>query len=296
MALRDQPYMPLYVQDYLTDEKLNKCCPATQGIYIKIMCLFHKCDPYGGILLEQKDKQTEDICFNFARLLSRQLPFDSIEIKSALEELLHEKVLLMDNDFLYQKRMVRDNGLSILRSEIGKKGGTNTQKKLTDLAKAKNEANSENENENEIISVIPDNNLLVFDEFRKLFQGTKRGNQTEFDNFKKKHKDWKTVLPVLKESILNQIKIRETKIKNNQFVPEWKNLQTWINQRCWEEGMDLSGLNKFETKSVIGEIYVWKSHVNSPIEYRTSKEEYEAAKAKKTEHDAPICLLFKIAQ
>lgn len=25
MALRDQPYLPLYVQDFLTDEKLREC-------------------------------------------------------------------------------------------------------------------------------------------------------------------------------------------------------------------------------------------------------------------------------
>ena len=59
MALRDQPYLPLYVQDYLTDEKLNNCSASSQGIYIKIMCLFHKCDPYGGILLKQNDKQND---------------------------------------------------------------------------------------------------------------------------------------------------------------------------------------------------------------------------------------------
>ena len=35
MALRNQPYIPLYVQDFLTDEKLNQCSPASQGIYIK---------------------------------------------------------------------------------------------------------------------------------------------------------------------------------------------------------------------------------------------------------------------
>lgn len=154
MALRDQPYLPLYVQDYLTDEKLNNCSSSSQGIYIKIMCLFHKCDPYGGILLKQNDKQNENICLNFARKLSKQLPFDSLEINDALTELLHEKVLLIDGDFLFQKRMVKDNAISNKRSEIGSKGGKKTQNKNKEFAKAKSKANTEDEYENENEDII----------------------------------------------------------------------------------------------------------------------------------------------
>lgn len=77
--------------------------------------------------------------------------------------------------------------------------------------------------------------LLTFDQFRKLFGGTKRGNETEFLNFKKKHKDWNDVLPKLPEIILTQIENRKQKELKRMFVPQWKNLQTWINQRCWEE-------------------------------------------------------------
>ena len=58
MALRDQPYLPLYVQDFLTDEKLIECSASATGVYIRVMCIMHKSDPYGMILLKQKDKQT----------------------------------------------------------------------------------------------------------------------------------------------------------------------------------------------------------------------------------------------
>ncbi len=50
-------------------------------------------------------------------------------------------------------------------------------------------------------------NSQIFNEFRKIYPGIKRGNKTEFENFCKKHKDWKEVLPLLKESILKQIEI-----------------------------------------------------------------------------------------
>lgn len=148
MSLRNQPYLPLYVQDYLTDEKLNLCSLATQGVYIKIMCIFHKSETYGGILLKQKDKQKENICLNFAYKLAKLLPINLADIESALNELLDEKVLLIEDDFLFQKRMLKDGKLSETRALIGKEGGKKTQEKYKNFAKAKNKANTEYEYEN----------------------------------------------------------------------------------------------------------------------------------------------------
>lgn len=77
-----------------------------------------------------------------------------------------------------------------------------------------------------------------FDFFRVRYGGTKRGNKTEFENFRKKHKDWQDVLPLLLPAVENQIRERTLK-KSNEFMPQWKNLQTWINQRCWEEEVEI---------------------------------------------------------
>jgi hypothetical protein len=71
-----------------------------------------------------------------------------------------------------------------------------------------------------------------FENFRKLYLGTKGGLDKEFTNFKKKHKDWKEVVGKLETSLLAEINWRKNKVG---FVPEWKNLQTWLNQRCWEQ-------------------------------------------------------------
>lgn len=164
MALRNQPYIPLYVQDYLTDEKLNACCPASQGVYIKIICVLHKSEPYGTILLKQKDKQNSSNILNFACKFAKNLPFTVEVIESALLELIDEGVMTLDGDTLYQKRMVRDNELSEKRASAGFKGGQARLKKeilLKQKAKqnaskkpSKTQANSEyeyvyeNENEN----------------------------------------------------------------------------------------------------------------------------------------------------
>lgn len=149
MALRDQPYLPLYIQDYLTDEKLSMCSWQTQGVYIKILCILHKSDPYGTLLLKQNDKQVPDVCLNFALKIMRLMPIERDVIFNALNELINEGCLKIDGDKLFQKRMIRDNDLSIKRSEAGREGGKKTQFAKAS-AKAKSEANPEYDNENEI--------------------------------------------------------------------------------------------------------------------------------------------------
>lgn len=160
MALRDQPYFPLYVQDYLTDEKLNNCSAATQGIYIKIMCILHKQVNYGQLLFKQNSKQKLSTGLNaiqyFASILSKQLTFDLSEILPALTELIEEDVLQITEDGLSQKRMVKDFNTSQARSEAGKKGGGNPilfKQKVKHQFKQKDKQNPEYEieyeNENE---------------------------------------------------------------------------------------------------------------------------------------------------
>lgn len=146
MALRDQPYLPLYVQDFLTDEKLMECSASATGIYIRIMCIMHKSEPYGTILLKQKDKQTSKQEENFALKLAKFLPYTIEEIIAAITELIEAGVLQNGGDKLTQKRMIRDNEISNIRADAGKKGGLKTQK----FAKAKGKANTESEYEDVI--------------------------------------------------------------------------------------------------------------------------------------------------
>ena len=77
--------------------------------------------------------------------------------------------------------------------------------------------------------------LEQFEIFRKLYPGSKKGLDTEFENLKKKHKDYIEIVPQLPEIIKRQMRIKKAKKDRGEFVPEWKNLQTWINGRCWEE-------------------------------------------------------------
>lgn len=139
MSRREQPYIPLYAQDFLTDEKLRECSAASVGVYIMLMCVMHKQEEYGTILLREKDRQSGDIIQDFARKLEKHLPFDVEVIGTALQELLDENVIQQDGDRILQKRMVRDADVSEKRSAAGRKGSTATN---TKFAAAKASANT----------------------------------------------------------------------------------------------------------------------------------------------------------
>lgn len=156
MARKDKPYLALYVQDLLTDERLINCSPSSHGVYLRLLCILHKQETYGKILLKQKHKQTVKQIKNFASYIKKQMPFSEDEISDGITELFEEGVISIDGDCLFQKRMVSDYELSNTRSKSGKEGGLKTQLKNKKFAKAKVEANadididSDTEDENEL--------------------------------------------------------------------------------------------------------------------------------------------------
>ena len=80
-----------------------------------------------------------------------------------------------------------------------------------------------------------------FEAFRRKYKeygGSARGFSTEFDNLKKKHKDWKEIIPMLAFALENENKAREDAKRIGKFFPQMKNLQTYINQRYWEAYSD----------------------------------------------------------
>lgn len=93
---------------------------------------------------------------------------------------------------------------------------------------------------------------ILFEEFRKIYLGTKRGLDIEFANFCKKHKDWREVLPYLKVNYERQIEAKKS--QRGSIDPRYeKHLQTYINQRCWEEEISY-GSNQTTTNNHTNEI------------------------------------------
>lgn len=140
---REKPYLPLYVQDFISDERLRECSAMSVGVYIFVMCLMHKSDEYGAIVLKQRDKQSDNQILNFANKLDKHLPFGLEIIMNSLKELLLNEVLHIKLDTMYQRRMQKDGEISLKRASAGQKGGIKSLGKGKKVAQANDEASDE---------------------------------------------------------------------------------------------------------------------------------------------------------
>lgn len=122
---------------------------------------------------------------------------------------------------------------------IPPKGGFSNEKKIHEkemaLKALEEELNKREEELNASMPYEPESKIEVeFERFRNEYPGNRRGFKVEFDNFKKKHKDYRTVVFLLYPALMKLKEWRDLKKGMGQFVPEYANLQTWINQRRWE--------------------------------------------------------------
>jgi hypothetical protein len=210
MALTDQPYFPLYQDDYLSDEKLNQCDPESEGIYIRIMCNMHKSKTYGILELSlfdkaklkqkiskieasQEQKQLisslgfllEDF-FMMVLKVQSLVGRDTSCVLRSLIDLLGNDVLQFDGVLLTQKRMKNDGEVSKKRADAGKKGGNSKNKKEAKLKQ------------------IPVNENVVVNDF---------DNKIEITNNKKSKK---FQIPTVEE-IKNYCQERENRIDSQKF-------------------------------------------------------------------------------
>lgn len=197
MALRDQPYFPLYVNDFLSDEKLNNCSAEATGVYIRLMCLMHKSQEYGVIELRDRDidkyksKANRKQIFeksqanqdhdqiNHVQILSdvmtRFMPYNAEEIERGMKELITEGVVCNDGKRFWQPRMVRDGELSSIRAKAGSAGGK----------AVRNSPKKKNYNEPGFLYVAEDTNdkdchkVGITKDLRNRLNGLRRQSQRE---------------------------------------------------------------------------------------------------------------------
>lgn len=128
---------------------------------------------------------------------------------------------------IYQPSTIQQDNIQHTSGEHPTATNNKNKKKKND----KNERKEEDEKESITLQTAKE----IFDEFRKAYPGKKRGLDTEFMNFKKKHKDWQSVITILLPAALAYAE--QTKNTPKEYI---KHLQTWINQRCWETEYDTS--------------------------------------------------------
>jgi len=114
-------------------------------------------------------------------------------------------------------------------------------------SKSKRKDKSIVKSKNDLLNTVAKNEN--FEDFRKEYPGTKRGLEIEFENFKNKHNDWEAVIPILLPALNKEKSYKDILKSKGRFCPEWKNLKTWLNQRCWEQ--EFGAIEKNESENNI---------------------------------------------
>lgn len=262
MSRREQPYIPLYAQDFLTDEKLRECSASSVGVYIMLMCVMHKQEEYGTIILRQKDRQGGDIIEDFAAKLAKHLPFSVSVICDALRELLDEDVIQMDGDRLLQKRMVRDADVSEKRSAAGRKGSTSTNTKFAAAKQAANTtantpANDPTAQEEPPPTKKPKRKSCLTSEQMALFERFYASYPKKVDRATAE-KAWAKIDPQPDEAMTEKIiqaveaaKKYDSRFRERQFTP---NPASWLNAKAYlnDYSQEGSGYGSYEDRGGFG--------------------------------------------
>jgi len=158
------------------------------------MCIFHQSPDYGKILLKQKFKQNGSKPVDFALQISTFIAFPLLEIEHALEELIEEKVLIIDEDFLVCERMVKDEYIRQVRASAGSKGGKTSTKKFAQ-AKGEQIVVDEDEDENEVEVIIKKDKIPELVEFLVYADHLCKKTNRDFHSLKfaieSKYQTWK---------------------------------------------------------------------------------------------------------
>ena len=165
--------------------------------------------------------------------LTKEQAFLRFPLARHLLEICLEKGIIKENllenlleiNFLdYQYK--RLGGINKKRSKSGQKGGLQKQANARALLKQKPSYKDKDKEKD---------NKEKFELFRSSFLGKKNGLDPEYENFTKKNKDYLEITPLLMPALKKEIEFREFKTEKNEWLAPWKNLSTWLNQKCWTQ-------------------------------------------------------------
>ena len=95
---------------------------------------------------------------------------------------------------------------------------------------------AENETETEADAENDKKTIKVFKVFYSCYPGIKRSPGTEYENFTKQNRKNKDkIIHLLLPALEKEKQFRIKSFELNSWVPAWKNLSTWIREKCWEQ-------------------------------------------------------------
>lgn len=215
--MNKRPSLQFYPADWLKDPDLQMCSMNTIGIWINLMCR----------MWEAKE---EGILCGIEGELALLVGAKPSEFKRFLKEAEIHKFCDVLRNVTNSYNIVTIKCRRMNKLFLERKGAKTRMQRYREK-----QDNADVTLPSSSSTSTSKNYMSIFHLAQKEFYGTKRGTQTEFDNLRKKHKDWEKVLPLLLPAIRNQIANRERMKLKGEFVPPPKNFKTWINNRCWEE-------------------------------------------------------------
>lgn len=219
--MKEKPWFKFTASNWLSGS-VQLLSDAEKGTYIDLVSMIWK---EGGQL-------------EFNKILARKLRIDYATACDRIKSYCELDIMVCESNILSIKFLDEQlNDIANTSKKNSENAAKRWEKKPTkcDPMPIREEKTEKTEEIREEKTEKNKEDLQAFELFRKAYQGSKRGNETEFDNFKKKTKDWKEVLPDLPALLKCQVAQRECLAAADQFVAPWKNLGTWINNRCWEE-------------------------------------------------------------
>lgn len=219
--MKELPYFKFYCSEWINGNITLESLEV-QGLFINI-CVWYwsrECDVDYDLLIK-KFRYNSDLIDDLLRLELIKNQNGKIKITFLDEQLKERRKIAKRN---------KANGLKGGRpkTQSVSSGLAKNNPNITNIEEKRREEKRGENNKEKI-----DNKKQVFDRFRVLYPGSKRGLDVEFENFQKKNKDWQTVVMDLEELLRLQITKREAAKVAGAFVPQWKNLSTYINQKCW---------------------------------------------------------------
>lgn len=112
-----RPWLKFYPSDWRGDENLALCSLAARGLLVELMCLMHKAEPYGHLLVNGAKPADPD--------LARMVRTDVESLQDAIRELLARGVLSVTAGagVIVSRRMLRDAEREAEGRAHGRTGG-----------------------------------------------------------------------------------------------------------------------------------------------------------------------------
>jgi hypothetical protein len=121
---RRQPWFKFFPTDWQGDTALRACSLTARGLWAELICIMHKAEPYGHLLIN-------GVAPTNAELMRIVAPHSKRAFTKALAELRTRGVVAVtDNGVLYARDMVRQHHIATERAKAGSVGGHQRQRLL----------------------------------------------------------------------------------------------------------------------------------------------------------------------